>query len=118
MAKLLNVDSFKKEERVLSIGGKEYPLKELSVGAYINIAKMAESIKADDYISQFEAMVDMLKDAAPTLPEDIIRSLSPEQLGVVVAFVRGEYEVETPAIEDTEEQKKTTPVARRSRQRK
>lgn len=94
MAKLLNLDSFEKENRVLRIGGTEYPIKEISVGVFMEVARLAETLDQNDYMKQFEAMLEFLAKTVPTLPAEVAGSLTPEQLSIVVAFIRGEYDVE------------------------
>lgn len=112
MAKILNIDAFQKEERVLEIGGKSYEIKDVSVGLFMDMAKNEGLVDDNDYLKQFEMMTRFLGATVPTLPIEVINSLTPNQLGIVVAFVRGDYDVEAAEQQQQLETEKKTQSAK------
>lgn len=109
MAKVLNLDALgKKEVREIVIGGKTHAVKQMSVGDFVNVTKLANKMESEkDPAKQLEASVGLLTLALPTVKKEDLMGLSMAQLTALGAFVRGEdpasiVESDTPAEESAE----------------
>ena len=93
--KILNIDSHATAKRALTLGGVNYPVRELSVQAFIDNLKMAQELESKGQLTpldQLEHAVQMIHSAVPTLPLEAIKALSIDQLTLVLDFVRGELD--------------------------
>lgn len=98
--KVLNLDKLdSKQVRQLVIGGKSYPVEEMTVGNFIETTRSAERVAEASIADQIEATVEMIQRSVPTLERSLLEKLSLEQLQTIVAFVRGD------AVEGVEEEK-------------
>lgn len=100
MAEMLNLDDFAKVTKIVNIKGEEHEVVEMTVETFIaatNESKKFESKDLEnDSVAQIESAVRMLAYAIPTLSEERIRKLNFGQIKVLMAFVRGEIEKNTP----------------------
>lgn len=93
--KTLNLDSLAKVERSITIGGKDYPVEDMTVENFIATTKDAESLGKDAaFIDQLEASVRMIRRSIPSIEESLLRTLTLEKLLTVVRFVRGDMDRE------------------------
>lgn len=91
MTKVLNLDSLADAERELIIKGKSYPVKGMTVQAFIAITQAAEKLTGEStFAEQVEATVDTIILNVPTIGREVLLGLSLEQLKAVMEFVRGE----------------------------
>lgn len=104
--KSLNLDALieKQEKRSITLGGKSYEVLDMTVENYIQTTLDANKLDAPDstIVDQIEATIRMIKRSVPEIEEKILRSLSLEQLRVLVAFVRGENVEEEPGATEGE----------------
>lgn len=108
MAKILNIDSFAKDERSVKLGGVEYTIVEMTVENFIETSKQAASLEDASLVDQIEATIVMIMRSIPTVPEATLRGIKLEHLQTIVAFIRGDHLVE--GVEDTEAPEKKEPV--------
>jgi hypothetical protein len=90
MAKILNLDDVAaKEERVLKFRGEGYPMAQMSVGDFIEITRKSEQMNDKASVAdQTELLIEMVGGAFPSMPKDVLRSMSFEQLVAVLDFAR------------------------------
>ncbi|NQZ53217.1 MAG: hypothetical protein HRT93_03075 [Piscirickettsiaceae bacterium] len=91
MAKMLNMDEIQEEQKkVLKLGGSEYPMKELSVSEFIKLTQKAEKDEGKDMTlsEQVKELIQMVKDAFPTLEDKKLKALSLQQLNTIIGFAR------------------------------
>ena len=88
---ILNIDSLATPMRVLTLGGVEYPVLDLTVENFIATSVSAERMKAAGAggVEQIKETIEMLRRSIPTMPEGALEKLSIEKIGVVVQFVQG-----------------------------
>lgn len=94
MSNLLNLDAVSPPQRHVAIGGNEYAVKTTSLGDYIQMLRDAEAlegqidsgtIKQSDLI---EAHIKSVAHAIPDMPNDVLFSLTGDQLQAIVSFIR------------------------------
>ncbi len=100
MAKILNIDSFAKDERSVKLGGVEYPIVEMTVENFIETSKQAAALEEATLVEQIEATIVMIMRSIPTVPEATLRAIKLEHLQTIIAFIRGDHLVE--GVEDTD----------------
>lgn len=99
--KIFNVDELKKEERAIALGGKEHPVLDMSVEAYLktmaiskDLEKFLETPEGKDTAKAQEAQIDALIKTVlisiPTLDADTLRNLPFEQMNAIAQFARGD----------------------------
>ena len=92
MSSLLNLDevSPNKETRIIVMKGVEHTMKAPTVGDFLETSKLAKKIEGnieqnmDVYVG---LMIKIINQAFPTLTEEILQTLTFEQLNVVLEFV-------------------------------
>lgn len=84
--KLLNLDDLIANKRSVQIHGVEYPVAEQSLGGLIEAIKREKLMDRSDDVALFENMLTSAATLLPTVPENILRSLSIRQLTAVVNF--------------------------------
>jgi len=91
MAKILNLDTLSaKETREVQIGGKTYPIKEMSVEDFIETTRTAEQMETESsYAKQIQETIRLIKRSIPEIEETVLMGLSLEQLRGLTAFIRG-----------------------------
>lgn len=94
--KVLNLDVLSKEKQrsVLTLHGKEYEVLDSTVEDFIETsvaAKQLEDSKAGA-VEQINATIDMIKRRIPTIDVAALRSLTFEQLHMIIKFIQGEME--------------------------
>lgn len=96
MAKMLNLDEIKAEEKVLKLCGKEHTMKEMSVEDFIKLTKETEKYESGakemSLSEQMESLVDMVLKAFPTCPREDLMSQKLDMLTVILKFVRSDVE--------------------------
>lgn len=104
--KYLNLDEIAPEtERMLKLGGNDYPIVMQTVGMFIKSQKIAEQIdELGSEAEKMESYIDMLGDMIPTIEIDLLMKLTFDQLHTIAEFARGEMDEETKAelIKQTE----------------
>lgn len=106
MAKILNLDKLvtpADKARELVIGGKAYPIEDMTVSNFIVTTRTAEQLLKDNasIADQIEATVDAICRSVPTLDRTLLEGRSLEVLNTIAAFVRGD---EIDAAEDAPEE--------------
>lgn len=100
MAKILNIDSFAKDERSIKLDGVEYPITEMTVDNFIATSIQAQKLEGADLVQQVEATIDMIRRSVPTIPAEVLRGVKLDHLQVITSFIRGDHLVE--GVEDTD----------------
>lgn len=107
--KLLNLDELSQVTRKVKLFGKEYEVREMSVGAFIDSMKKATElerrIKAGEPIApaeQMEAMVEAVKLGLPDCPIEELRKLSFDLLTTLIRFMNGDLDDDKGASEQKE----------------
>ena len=108
MAKILNIDSFAKDERSLKLNGVDYPIQEMTVENFIETTKQALSLEEATLVDQVQGTIKMIMRSIPTIPEEQLRKIKLEHLQTIVAFIRGDHLVD--GVEDTDAPEKKEPV--------
>lgn len=93
--KILNIDAFAAPKRALTVGGVDYPVKDMDVRAFIENIKLAEELEKSGPmtpLAQITMSIEMVKKSIPTLPANVVESFSVDQLLMVMQFVRGELD--------------------------
>ena len=98
MAKMLNLDDVSaKEERVLRVKGEEYPMKTMSVHDFIELTRRGEELDASEdtkVTDQLEWMVEMVELLFPTIPDEVLKEFSLDELGMIINFARSNVDEE------------------------
>jgi len=101
--KYLNLDELSTQtNRFLTLKGKEHPIVEQTVEAFIESNKLIEQLKAaadDDYVTHTEISVKIIRLSVPSIEESELRQLPFASLQKVSVFIRGDDEVEQEATE-------------------
>lgn len=103
-AKFLNLQKLDDgAERVLQIGGKEYPIVEMTVKNFLETSRVAAELGDEATMGeQIEATIGMILRSVPTLKRELLEDLSMTKLARITAFVRGDDIEEEPAAEPVE----------------
>lgn len=91
MTKILNIDSLAKEKRELSIDGKTYPMKELSVKDFVELTKRAEKAekaKGDSPASRIDFLVETVGMNFPSCPREVLEDRTIEELNIMFNFAK------------------------------
>ena len=72
-----NLDEVKADPLVLTIGGKDYSVKRMITGSVLTLTKKFEKdIKRIETVGeQYERSVEFVRQVAPSIPEDVLRTL-------------------------------------------
>lgn len=105
--KVLNLDELAPEQRVLTIKGQQYPMKEMTVADFIEITKEAQAAESAERRElslgeQVEMLVEAIVKAFPTCPREVLLGLALNQLTAILTFVRGEVPDEASVEEVSE----------------
>lgn len=89
---ILNLDALAKQEKVVTLGGVDYPVKEMSVDDFITANKEAKVLEEnkDDTVQWVESTVRFITRAIPSMSSEMIRAMSLERMGIIVKFINGE----------------------------
>ena len=107
MAKVLNLDELAQEERVLTIKGQDYPMKEMSVSEFIVATREAEKAQKEaekegatelELSEVMERLVDMMSDSFPTCPKEELSALKMAHLNAILEFMKGDVEKEVGEV--------------------
>lgn len=90
MTKFLDLDALTEStEKVVKIKGKEHILKPVTVGQFIENAKIVERLGTNPkFEDEFEAIVKMLLRAFPSMSRVDLEDLPIEHLNAVLEFAR------------------------------
>ncbi|WP_151708803.1 hypothetical protein [Acinetobacter brisouii] len=101
--KILNLDQLAaKTNRKVKIGGKDYNVVPMSVGAFVKTTKEAEELVQSgniDTLKEIEMVIDVISECVPDAPRQTLESLNLEQLHAISSFVRGD---DIDGVEDVE----------------
>lgn len=99
--KILNIDAFATVTRKLSLAGQTYAIEELSVQQFIDNLKAAEQLEkegaSEDVGKSLEQAILVVRQAVPTMPEALVRTLKVPAMTAVLQFIRGELDGEDVA---------------------
>ena len=105
MAKILNLNSLAKEEKILTIDGTSYPMKDMSVEDFIELTRRAEAVDKKEDVGLADK-IDTVCISFPTCPKTVLRKRSLEELNAIVEFARDtatEGVTETEGVEKKQE---------------
>lgn len=92
--KLLNIDQLSPTtNKVIQIGGTQYKVSPISVGAFIKMTKDAEeyaSGSAFDPMREIEMVVDLIAKCVPDASRLVIESLNLDQLKAIAEYIQGD----------------------------
>lgn len=90
MANFLDLDALSDTtEKVVKLKGKEHRLRPVTVGQFIENAKIVQSLGTNPkFEDEFEAIVKMLLKAFPTLERRDLEDLPIEHLNKILEFAR------------------------------
>jgi hypothetical protein len=94
--KILNLDAFAAPKRSFTFGGKDYLIRDISVDDFIQNMNLVEEIEAAGKTDHAKAKVElakqMVKSAVPDLSDAVLATMGIEQIGVLMRFIRGEFD--------------------------
>jgi hypothetical protein len=91
MTKILNIDALSKEERVITLEGVSYPIKDVSVEDFIRINEMAEEADKKDNPTTSDRVLFLAETvfiSVPSCPREILMKRSLHELNLIAAFAR------------------------------
>lgn len=90
--KILNLDKLieTQPKRELVLGGKPYPIDDMTVENFSVTTLRAKEIENADLPTQLEETVQLIARSVPSIDVALLRSLSLVNLNIISAFVRGE----------------------------
>lgn len=100
MAKVLNLDAIRPEQRFLQIGGVKHEILEMTVDNFVLTTQEAERLASAPVGEQILATVDMIVRSVPTLEKEVLRKRSLVELQTIVAFIRGDHLADEAAVQD------------------
>lgn len=115
---ILNIDELATPaKKKVTIGGKEYEVKEVTVQSFIDTSKASKALDEDPNATEgqrVEQMVNMISSLMPDCPKEVLLNLEFKQLNALVAFGRGVladeirriYSEDKKNAEDKSDQKK------------
>lgn len=88
MSKLLNLDDLsQQEERVLILGGVDYPMTEMTVKDFIEINQDAQALKGEtDPGTLMETTINLIQRSFPTCPREVLLGLGLTKLNRIMKF--------------------------------
>lgn len=101
-AEILDLDSISPIQKKIAIGGKEYPIKAISIREFINITRETQEMakKAEEgkltAIDQMEANLKIVGRAIPDMPEEVLNTLNLDHLQAIINFVQNAAVEEAP----------------------
>lgn len=88
-AKILNLDELTSESKKVVIGGKEYPVVEMSVAMFIasqrRVQENKEAVKTE--AENIQDTVDLVKQFIPSIETEVVDKISMAQLAKLVTFL-------------------------------
>jgi len=106
--KILNLDTLPTTtpRRQITVGGITYDVLEMSVEGFIETNLAADRLEGvTDLEVQLNETVASIKRDVPTIPEDVLRKLPLEKLGVLASFIRGMFDPDAPAAVEGDQKK-------------
>lgn len=90
--KLLNIDQVAPTStKVIVIGGVEYAIQPISVGAFLKITKEAEEYVAAGVMNpqkEIQMVIDLAAQCIPAAPREVLESLTLPQLQAIADYVQ------------------------------
>lgn len=92
MTKLLNLDAMMPEEtREVQMGGKVYPIKEMTVQDFMMMTQLAEKLQATTRVQDHvNHTIELITQVCPGMPKDELHALSITKLSALAKFIRGD----------------------------
>lgn len=94
MTKMLNLDDIAATKRSVTLRGKEYVVKDMTVEMFVEATAAAKKMDAENKeISvgdQMQATVETIQRHIPDLPADVLKELSIDQIVLLARFIRGD----------------------------
>jgi hypothetical protein len=100
--KILNLDTLptKAPKRSITVGGVNYPVRDMSVEDFIETNAAADRLKDSvDVGVQLDETIASIKRSAD-IPDEVLSKLPLEKLGVLAAFIRGMFDPDAADIEE------------------
>lgn len=92
---VLNLDQLADVQRTLTVLGVDYPVMEMTVGAFIETSEEAKRLETiTDNAEQLRATIRLIKLSVPDIPEEVLRRMNFKKLYTVVRFIQGGLEDE------------------------
>jgi hypothetical protein len=95
---ILNIDALAAPKRVLTFGGQQHEVLDLSVQDFIDNLAAANKLEAaklgtaEEAIESMKLSITMIQRSVPTLTEEQAKRLNPAQVGALMQFIRGELD--------------------------
>lgn len=90
--KLVNLDDLVKVQKAITLGGKEYPIVEQTLGQMIDAMKLEDDENLG-HAEQLKLMRDATRSLVPTLSSKQIDGLTMAQLNAIMKLANEEVEV-------------------------
>lgn len=111
--KVLNLDSLAKPKKTVTLFGTQYIVKEMTVADFIEVAQAAADYEQGDedapitpkvLLDRFQNSLNAVKRALPDVPDEVLRRMTVEQMGVLNRFLRDEFADEEGELVSEEKQ--------------
>lgn len=88
--KLLNIDKIAPRlDRKLILDDKEYSVKDVTVELFLELAAFEKkNEKAESIEDSIKLMVDFVRKFIPDMPEETLYQITPDQLALIVNYIR------------------------------
>lgn len=87
--KLLNLDDFVPDVKVIKLQGVDHEMVELTVEQYLGKLREAQKVKDEDLTvdQQIDRTIEMIREAFPTIPVEALKALSLTKLTILLDFM-------------------------------
>ena len=88
-AKILNLDELSSESKKVVIGGKDYPVVEMSVSMFIDSQRRVQENKQTEKteVENIQDTVALVKQFIPSIEKEVLDTISLAQLAKLVTFL-------------------------------
>lgn len=104
--KLLDIDKLAKGRRTILLGGKEYPVLDMTVENFIETTEESRKLEANKdatLVDQVRVTLGVIRRSIPDAPVEDLNRLTLDQLILVAKFIRGELDEQTEVVEEVGE---------------
>ena len=101
---MLNLDDVpaSSTEVVVKLKGKEHEMVPLSVKKFIEHIRRVEALEKGTILDEVGVMVDSIRDAVPTMPQEDLEELSLEQMQQIVTHIQKASEAKDEDEDESE----------------
>lgn len=96
MAKVVNLDDFANEVRMVTLKGKSYEMREYTVQDYVDAAVVSDIPEdgATNTENQVKMAMKFVGSMFPTMPEELVKGMNIRQLNAIVQLIYGAFSPE------------------------